>query len=121
MNKKKPQPADGRTIAAQILTRWLKTAVFPDHPLQDVTVDRAFVMEAVLGVVRQYRALDWIRTQFVPNKPQPDLEACLLLGIYQLCFMDNAVDYATVHETVETTKKISTQKSANLVSRLQMS
>jgi len=114
MNKKS-QAVNGRAIATQIITRWIKTGVFPDHLLQDVSINRSLVMEIVLGTIRQYRSLDWVRSHYVPRKPAPPLEAVLLVGIYQLLFMDNKADYATVHETVETAKKMLDQKSGNLV------
>jgi len=111
----KSQIINGRTIATQIITRWLQTSVFPDHLLQDVSMHRSLVMEIVLGTIRQYRSLDWVRSQYVPRKPTPPLEAVLLVGIYQLLFMDNKADYATIHETVETAKKMLDQKSGKLV------
>ena len=116
MTREEPySPHSSRQLAARAIARWLETGDFPDRLIEDVARDRAFVMEAVYGVVRQFRALEFLRTQLAPRKPRHPLHACVLLGLYQLLFMDDQQDYATVHETVEAAKAEAGAGSAGLV------
>jgi len=109
------QAPSSRHEAARAIACWLETGDFPDRLIEEVTRDRAFVMETVYGVVRQFRALDFLRQRLAPRKPRPPLHACLLLGLYQLLFMDGQQDYAILHETVEAAKSAGGARSAGLV------
>jgi len=109
------QATNSRRAAADIVYAWLRTKAFPDRLVEGVESDRAFVMEVVYGVIRWYRSLEWIRTQFVPHKPNSRLNAFLLVGLYQLFFMDHVAPYAAVNETVEGAKHEGAQAGANLV------
>ena len=72
-------------------------------------------MEVVLGVVRWHGALTWIRDRRVQQKPRPAVDACILVGLYQLLFMDDVQEYAAVNETVEAAKLAGGDKAANFV------
>lgn len=116
MTKAEPQsPGTSRQVAARAIARWLQTGDFPDRLIESVARDRAFVMETVYGVVRQFRALDFLCELLVPRAPKPALHACLLLGLYQLLFMDDQQDFATVHATVEAAKAEAGPQKAGLV------
>jgi 16S rRNA (cytosine967-C5)-methyltransferase len=96
---------NSRAVAADIVARWLRTGDFPDRLLDDVSADRAFVMEVVYGVVRWRRALEWMTAQFARRDPGETLLPYLWVGLYQTVMMDRVVGYAAVHETVEAVKQ----------------
>ena len=105
---------NSRLVAARIVSSWLKSRIFPDHELDAVETSRAFIMEIVLGVVRWYGVLSWIRDRRVPQKPRPEVDACILVGLYQLLFMDDVQEYAVVNETVEAAKTVGGRTSPAL-------
>ena len=100
----KPDAENSRLAAARIVSSWLKSGTFPDRELDALETSRAFIMEMALGIVRWYGALSWIRDRWVLQKPRPEVDACILVGLYQLLFMDDVQEYAAVHETVEAAK-----------------
>ena len=104
-----------RLAAARIISAWLKSDIFPHRELEAVESSRAFVMEMVLGIVRAYGALRWIRDRRVRQLPRPEVDACILVGLYQLLFMDDVQEYAAVHETVEAARIAGGEKVARFV------
>ncbi len=104
-----------RLAAARLVAEWLRSREFPGRLMEAVTRDRAFVMELVYGAVRQYRALEWYRRRLAPRRPKPDLHAVLLVGLYQVFFLDEVVPYALVNETVEAAKAVAGKGAAGLV------
>lgn len=111
----KPNPENSRLAAARIVSSWIKSDTFPDRELDAVENSRAFVMEVVLGIVRWFGALSWIRDRRVQQRPRPQVDACILVGLYQLLFMDDVQEYAAVNETVEAAKVAGGEKAANFV------
>lgn len=111
----KSDSGNSRLAAARIISTWLKSDIFPDRELDAIETDRAFIMEMVLGVVRWYGALSWIRDRRVQQKPRPEIDACILVGLYQLLFMDDVQEYAAVNETVEAAKTAGDAKIASFV------
>ncbi|MFH0953545.1 MAG: 16S rRNA (cytosine(967)-C(5))-methyltransferase RsmB [Verrucomicrobiota bacterium] len=105
----------GRQAAVRIVARWLRSSVFPSRLMETVESDRAFVLEVVSGVVRWRRALEWVRQRLVPTRPRAEMDAPILVGLYQVLFMDTVPDYAIVNETVETAKSLLGQRAANFV------
>lgn len=95
---------NSRSVAAEIITRWIESESFPDRQLAGVTDDRAFITELVYGIVRRKLALEYIEQKFIPRRPEDFILAALHVGVYQLCFMDNVEEFAAVHETVEAIK-----------------
>lgn len=112
---KKSDSANSRLAAARIISSWLKSDIFPDRELDAIESSRAFIMEMVLGIVRWYGALGWIRDQRVQQKPRPEVDACILVGLYQLLFMDDVQEYAAVNETVEAAKIAGGDRVASFV------
>ena len=96
---------NSRGAAASVLSAWLQTGEFPSRLMDGVGEDRAFVMELVYGVIRWHRPLLRIRSKFARRKPAQSLDAFLLVGLYQLLFLDNVQEYAAVNETVEAAKR----------------
>ncbi|OQW96536.1 MAG: hypothetical protein BWK77_04360, partial [Verrucomicrobia bacterium A1] len=92
--------------------------MFPDRLLGAVTEDHAFVLELVHGVLRNYRALDWARAQFAPRRPRAELDAHILVGLYQLLLLDHVQDSAAVNETVGAAKTALGPRAANLVNAI---
>ena len=91
---------NSRAVAARIVARWLKSADFPDRLLEDISTDRAFVMEMVYGIVRRRRTLDWVIARCADRRPAKEAVPYLLVGLYQLLVMDNVAPHAAVSETV---------------------
>ncbi len=104
-----------RATAARIIERWLGTGDFPNRLLDGVENDRAFVMEVVMGVARWRRALDWIIARRVRHPPDARVRAVLLAAIYELCFMDDAADHATVNGAVDAARQGLKDKRAGFV------
>lgn len=111
----KRDTSGGRQAAVRIVARWLRSSVFPNRLMETVESDRAFVLEVVSGVVRWRRALEWVRQRLVPTRPRAEMDAPILVGLYQVLFMDTVPDYAVVNETVETAKSLLGQRAANFV------
>ncbi len=90
-----------RLDAARIITTWLEERHYPEDDLDQIKTQRGFVMDVVYGVLRHYRALEWVMERLMDREPPPSMQGYLLVGIYQLLFMPDVEDYAAVHETVE--------------------
>jgi 16S rRNA (cytosine967-C5)-methyltransferase len=101
------QKASSRLTAADILHRWLTTGDFPDRILHSGVSDQPFVMEVVYGCAKWQRLLLWVIRRCSDGKPQKALVPFLMIGIYQILFMENVPPYAAVNETVEASKKSS--------------
>ena len=95
---------NSRAVAAGIIWEWLETGAFPDHLVETVEDDRAFVMEVVYGITRWKRSLEWIVKHSAKRKPDPEIIPFLFVGLYQVLFMNKVEDYAVVNETVEAVK-----------------
>lgn len=107
---------NSRYEAARILQGYLEHGVMPQHRLQTLDRDRAFITEMVLGVVRRQYGLDWILSKLVPRRvPTGKVRPVLWIGLYQVLFMDEVEPYAAVYETVEAAKSIRTRRHAPLV------
>jgi 16S rRNA (cytosine967-C5)-methyltransferase len=98
------KPINSRLVAAKIIADWIATGNFPDRAVTKITADRAFVTEVVYGAIRRKANLEWIINQFVSREQDWFVEACMMVGIYQLLFMDNVEEYAAVSETVNAVK-----------------
>lgn len=71
-------------------------------------VDRAFVTEVMMGVVRNRLKLDYIIQKFSKiklKKLSPKVHQMLRMGIYQMVCMDNIPDSAACNETVKLANK----------------
>lgn len=102
---------NSREIAARIITDWLNTEDFPDRMLDGIENDRPFIMELVYGCVRRRRTLEWIIKRYTTRQQRHFITACLMVGIYQLFFMDDVAEHAAINETVEASKNLSISAS----------
>ena len=108
---------NSRTVAVEIIARWLENESFPDRQLAEVTSDRAFITELVYGVVRRKVTLEYIEQKYVTRRPENFPLAALHIGVYQLLFMNNVEEFAAVNETVDVVKS-RRHKDAMRVSRM---
>lgn len=118
MNSKPSTTDNSRRAAARILTLWLRDGNFPDRELAGVTQGRGFVTETVFGVARQLRALQFIRGKLASRKPDHEIEAVLLVALYELFHLDGTAAFATVHEAVETARAAGGPKTAAFVNAI---
>ena len=95
---------NSRATAARLVYQYRTHHDIPSRRLDTLIRDRAFVTEMVLGVVRNQHALEWIVDQLADRKPSDALMPVLLVGLYQLIYLDHVEPYAAVHETVEAAK-----------------
>lgn len=95
---------NSRATAARLVYQYRTHHDIPSRRLDTLTRDRAFVTEMVLGVVRNQHALEWMIDQLADRKPSDTLIPVLLVGLYQLIYLDHVEPFAAVHETVEAAK-----------------
>ncbi len=104
-----------REVGARLVDVWLESGQFPDQLLDDVRDDRPFIVELVLGIMRRRRSLEWFLDQLMRDRPRGALGACLMVGVYQLIFMDNVAEYAAVNESVKAARKLCGKRATGLV------
>lgn len=112
---KPSSPANARQIAADILCRWRTTGRFPDRELEGVRQRRPLVMELVYGTIRMHRQLDALRAGLVDRKPAVKIDEVILMGLYQVLYMDRVPDHALVHDTVQAAKHVGGAGAVRLV------
>lgn len=84
-------------------------------PLQNA--DKAFFTALVYGVLERKLTLDYNLSQYLKQpikKLNPKVYVILLLGAYQVLFMDKVPNHAAINESVELTKKNGVKFAANL-------
>lgn len=93
---------NSRAIAARKLKKIIIDGKNLDSVLKDVIDNKAFIQQLCYGVCRHYQQLKFLEANLV-QKPlkQKDflVSALILLGLYQLIFLDTE-SYAAVNETV---------------------
>ncbi len=98
--------------------RWLTSGAFPDHLLAGVGADRSFIMDMVYGVVRYKAAVEWILNRYARRSPEPRVQALMLVGLYQLLYMDDVEDHAAIHETVEAAREMAGDSPVGFVNAI---
>lgn len=114
----KIEDANSRTTAARLIYLHRQHGDIPSRRLDGLTRDRAFVTELVLGVIRNERALEWIIGQLASKQPSEKLFPVLMVGLYQLLFLDHVEPYAAIHETVESCKTICGESKSGFVNAI---
>lgn len=104
MQKSEPKKISSRAAAVSIVGKWLSAGTFPDRMVEQIVDDRAFVMEVVYGIARWRRALEWIMLRLCDRQADERAVPYLMVGLYQLFFMDTVAEYAAVSETVNAVK-----------------
>jgi 16S rRNA (cytosine967-C5)-methyltransferase len=99
-------PANPRQSCLNALLEWEKGKHFSDEILHTSLekepmspLDRAFFMEIFFGVLRNLSRLDFLITRLRDGRLDPETQAVLRLGLYQIFHMRTAA-HAAVNETV---------------------
>jgi 16S rRNA (cytosine967-C5)-methyltransferase len=112
------EDCDQPRLAAFRVLRQVETAGrFADEALDQMfrartdlrPLDRAFVHELVMGVLRWQGRLDWIIRQVLKSpgkKPDPRIQTVLRLGVYQIFHLDRVPASAAVNESVRLAKAL---------------
>ncbi|MCM1285579.1 MAG: 16S rRNA (cytosine(967)-C(5))-methyltransferase RsmB [Acetobacter sp.] len=77
-----------------------------ESALSDVKDDKAFISALVYGVVERKITLDYYISKYLDKKAKPKIMIILLMGAYQLLYMDKIPDNAAINESVELAKII---------------
>jgi 16S rRNA (cytosine967-C5)-methyltransferase len=100
-------PANPRQSCIHALLEWEKGKHFSDEILHTALekepmspLDRAFFMETFFGVLRNLSRLDFLITRLRDGRLDPETQAVLRLGLYQIFHMRTAA-HAAVNETVD--------------------
>lgn len=82
----------------------LVDALIIDRQAKLSRLDRAFIKEVLYGGLRWYSKIFWIVQKTSSKdlmKSSPEIRAALVLGTYQIFYMDRVPDRAAVNESVE--------------------
>ncbi len=108
---------NSRALAAAILNTVIKDGKKLDEKLKTITQDKAFIKTLCYGVCRYYFRLLPIANKLL-QKPLPtkhqDILNLLLLGLYQLIYLDTEA-FAAVNETVDAAKQLNKPWACNLL------
>lgn len=94
-----------RQLAARILSQWLENGDFPDRLIPPSHPDAPILRETVYGCVRWKAPLQWIINVLVSRPPDIQTQAILMVGLYQLLWLNGIPDHAVINESVELTKR----------------
>ena len=87
-----------------------------DKALRQVeTKDKAFISAIVYGTIERKITLEYIVNKFLEGKTKPKVKLVLLMGTYQLYFMDKIPDSAAINETVELAKNVGVSYYSKLI------
>ncbi len=116
-----------REIAYDIFTRVMKEKVDPNELLDQAfqeakpplaRIDRNFAKEVLFGGLRWYYKIFWILQKVSKrdlDSVQDDIKTALILGSYQIFYMDRVPDRAAVNESVEYVRKKGNPAAVNFV------
>jgi len=116
-----------RELAVHLLARVENEGAYADRLLASRRVleleplDRSFVRELVLGVLRWKLRLDHIIDIYYNGKLkslQPKVRNIIRLGLYQMMFMNSVPDWSAVDESVKITSCHRTRRAAGLVNAM---
>ena len=99
------------TWLTDVLDRLFRTASLPPR-------ERGLATELACGVVRRFATVDALLGKLVarPLDPvEPPLLTILRLGVYQIALLDGVPQHASVHETVELTKRLGRMRWSGFV------
>lgn len=87
-----------------------------DKMLSDVDKkDRGLVSNLVYGVIERKLTLEYIINQYLDGKTKPKVKILLMLGAYQLYFMDKIPVSASINESVELSKQVGVAYYSKLI------
>ncbi len=104
------------------LKTWFTTEKYIDHILSfDKTNfesnEKRFISNIIFGVIQWHLQLNHILEQFYKKPPSIKTKILLYIGTYELLFLNNTKDYATVHSIVEMSKKLD-KKSTSFINAI---
>lgn len=99
-----------RLFIYKILKTWFSTDKYIDHILtfektNFKLIEKRFITNIIFGVIRWHLQLEFILKKFYKRSPSIKLRILLFIGTYELLFLNNTKDYATVHSIVEMSKQ----------------
>ncbi len=103
-NKRKPEQVLSETYAL--------------HGQKITRLDKAFIKELLFGSFRWYSKIYWILQNTSKRNlddSTPEIRAALILGTYQIYYMDRVPDRAAVNESVEYVRKKGQSKACTFV------
>ena len=115
-----PRPTTARSIAAEVLSEVELRGRFADEVLSRYLqlTEKQRATDLVFGVIRNRNVIDLIIQRFMscPVEQVPEkILNILRVGVYELAYCPQAVEYAIVDEAVEYTKHIANAKQAGFV------
>ncbi len=115
---------NSRARAATVLCKVLIDKINLDEALNDAFVnnaqDRAFIQELCYGTLRFYPRLTFFANQLLQKplgKQDTDLHVLILVGLYQLLYLETP-PHAAISETVEATKQLKKAWASKLVNAI---
>lgn len=99
------------TWISDVLDRLFRTASLPGR-------ERGLATELACGVLRRLGTLDALLRKLVArplDQVEPPLLTILRLGVYQIALLDGVPPHASVHETVELTKRLGRMRWSGFV------
>lgn len=122
------QSSLARRLAWDVLQRVENEAAFADILItqtlsrnQLIPADNALLNELVRGVLRWKKRLAWISDQLWQNKTReldPQLRLIVMLGLYQIIYLDRVPDFACVDESVNLARSVGNEKWAGVVNAM---
>jgi len=105
-----------REFAYDTFTKVIEQGKCPDLLLEEAyrapnglnRLDRAFIKELLFGTLRWYSKIFWIvqnTSKRDLKTSSPEIRSALVLGAYQIFYMDRVPDRAAVNESVEYVRK----------------
>jgi 16S rRNA (cytosine967-C5)-methyltransferase len=111
-----------RVAAALVITKLLNqqgslASLLPEHSKNFNPQDQSFIKELCYGCCRWHAQLDAVIKKLLRQplkKKDTDIQAVLLLGIYQLQFL-NTADYAAINESVNAAQALKKNWAKKLI------
>lgn len=117
--------ANPREIAIQSLRQDQKISGFVEELLNKYLSnsdlsrkDHSLARELTLGIVRWRRTLQWLAERKLRTQPPDTVILVLMLGLYQLFWLDRIPSHAAVYETVNLCRTLGLQNYRSLVNAI---
>jgi len=104
------------------LKTWFSTNKYIDHIFTFEKTnfeqnEKRFISNIIFGVIQWHLQLEYILNKFYKRPPSLKTKILLFMGTYELLFLNNTKDYATVHSVVEMSKKLD-KKSTSFINAI---
>lgn len=78
-------------------------------------IDRSFAENIVMGTLERKKTLEFAISLFAKNNAKRDEKALLMMGVYQILYMDRVPDNAACNETVNIAKATFGKRTAGFI------